>query len=121
MNVSSYSAAPEIHQYLKDVASRFKLLKYIKLKHTVVGATWSEEESRWHLRVHDQENDAIFDDWCDFLINASGILKSVLLFRRSFRSLTLPAVAIGSGLLLQVYILSKGNSSIVLHGLKMSS
>lgn len=71
----SYSAAPEILEYFKAVASKYALYKYIKLRHRIVEAVWVEDTSRWLLKVEDLSTGLISKDWCDFLINSSGILK----------------------------------------------
>ena len=71
----SYSAAPEIFAYFKAVATKYELYRYIKLQHKVVEAIWDEESCRWNIKVEDLANGVISNDWCDFLINGSGILK----------------------------------------------
>lgn len=69
-----YSSAPEIWQYFKDVAVKFDLLKYIKLRHKVESATWDEERGKWILVVTGPDGE-IFEDECEILANGSGILK----------------------------------------------
>jgi cation diffusion facilitator CzcD-associated flavoprotein CzcO len=41
-----------------------------------MGAFRDEDESKWKLRIEDLKRGVIFDDWCDFLINGSGILHN---------------------------------------------
>lgn len=72
-----YSPAPEIHQYLKDVAKKEGLLDSIKLNHQVEHAEWNEDEGMWHVRVRDLESDTIKVDSANFLLDGSGILKYV--------------------------------------------
>jgi cation diffusion facilitator CzcD-associated flavoprotein CzcO len=62
-------------KYFRHVAVKYDLYRFIKLSHEVVGATWSDEEGRWNLKIRDIKSGTIFDDWCDFMINGSGILK----------------------------------------------
>lgn len=73
-----YSPAPEIHQYLKDLAMKEGLYDSIKLNHQVEHAEWNEEEGMWHVRVRDLETDALKLDSAHFLLDGSGILKYVL-------------------------------------------
>lgn len=76
MGPSSYSGAPEILQYFKDVAQKYDLNKYIRLSHTVVAATWNEDENMWYIKIQrgDDPND-IIEDKANVFVNASGVLK----------------------------------------------
>ncbi|KAI9870993.1 MAG: hypothetical protein M1830_003547, partial [Pleopsidium flavum] len=71
-----YSASREIFNYFKGVADKYELYRYIKLSHMVTGATWDEEEGIWKLRIKNLELGDVFDDWCNVLINGSGILNN---------------------------------------------
>ncbi|RDW59448.1 hypothetical protein BP6252_12535 [Coleophoma cylindrospora] len=75
---SYYATGPEILQYFKTLAEENDLVKYIRLKHKVVGAWWKEEDQEWHVKIQrgDDPNDVI-DDRCNVLVNASGVLKHV--------------------------------------------
>lgn len=75
MGCISYSPAPEILRYFQDIADKYDLYRFIKLRHQVIGATWNEETSRWYLKIRNLETGEIIDDWCDFMINGSGVLK----------------------------------------------
>ena len=72
----SYSTAPEILQYFKTLAEKHDLLKYVRLSHKVVGAWWQEEQQEWLLKIQrgDDPSD-VFEDRCNILVNASGVLK----------------------------------------------
>ncbi|KAF9883564.1 hypothetical protein FE257_003163 [Aspergillus nanangensis] len=70
-----YSRAPEILDYFCHVARKYDLYKYIKLSHRVVGAQWIEDESIWRLRIEDLNSKEILDDYCHFMITASGVLN----------------------------------------------
>lgn len=75
-NPSSYSSSSEILQYFKELAEKYDLMKYIKLKHKVVGAWWMEETQEWRVRIQrDDDEDDVFEDRCHVLINAGGVLK----------------------------------------------
>lgn len=72
----SYSGAPEILQYFKDVAEKYDLNKYIRLSHRVVGAYWKEEDQMWHVKIQKGDDpDAIIEDKANIFVNASGVLK----------------------------------------------
>lgn len=47
----------------------------IKTSHQVVGTWWDDTTSRWNLKVKDLVTEEIAEDYCDFLLNATGILK----------------------------------------------
>ena len=61
---------------MKDVAVKYDLEKYIKFNTSVTSATWSEE-GLWKLELVAQDGSK-FQDSCNILINASGVLKWVL-------------------------------------------
>ena len=42
-----YATAPEIHKYLKDVASKYSANRFIKLSHQVVDVEWHQDVSKW--------------------------------------------------------------------------
>jgi cation diffusion facilitator CzcD-associated flavoprotein CzcO len=43
----TYSRQPEIEAYLQDVAERFGVSPHIRLRTTVTGASWDEDDQRW--------------------------------------------------------------------------
>lgn len=71
----SYSTSQEILQYFKDIADKYQLYKYIKLKHRVQSGAWDEESGTWKLKITDDLTGETIDDWCDIFINGCGILK----------------------------------------------
>lgn len=78
--ILSYSGAPEILAYFKNVAKKHNLMKYIKLNHKVVGAFWDEDQRMWNVRIQrGDDSDGIFEDKAHIFINASGVLKCVLI------------------------------------------
>ncbi|KAI2467497.1 cyclohexanone monooxygenase [Annulohypoxylon bovei var. microspora] len=68
-----YSGSEELCQYFKGVAERFNIMQYVKLRHRIVGASWNEEVSKWHVKV--QNGDNVFEDDAEFLLNAGGVLN----------------------------------------------
>ncbi|XWW96216.1 hypothetical protein V2A60_004189 [Cordyceps javanica] len=71
-----YAPASEILEYFRRVAHKYELYRFIKLNHECVGATWDDEAGRWSVKIKNVKNGAVIDDWCDFLINASGVLNN---------------------------------------------
>lgn len=50
-------------------------MKYIKLQHRVVEARWSESEKGWHVKVENQAEGTVVEDFCHVLLNCNGVLK----------------------------------------------
>ncbi|KAL3442928.1 steroid monooxygenase [Aspergillus insuetus] len=89
---SFYVSAPEILEYLNDVADRFGLRKYIETCRKVTGARWNEATQKWEVtsrrtdgrRTVISSRDGITDgevgeeivEECDVFINASGYLNN---------------------------------------------
>jgi cation diffusion facilitator CzcD-associated flavoprotein CzcO len=71
---SFFAGAPEIEAYFCRVCEEEKLAESIKLSHQVVNAKWNEK-GIWELKVQDLKTGNIFDDYCHFLLDATGILK----------------------------------------------
>lgn len=69
-----YSSSEEIWQYFKDVSTKFGLEKYVKFNTTVESATWNEEKGQWILSLIDADGKQ-FEDYCEVLVNGSGVLK----------------------------------------------
>lgn len=44
-----YARAPEIHKYLKDVATKYSATRFIKLSHQVVDVEWHQDISKWSV------------------------------------------------------------------------
>ncbi len=72
-----FAGATEIKQYLQSLTEAEQLMTAIKLSHQIIGAEWSEDEGQWLVRVKNVATGEVFDDHCNFLLNAAGILKSV--------------------------------------------
>ncbi|KIX10171.1 uncharacterized protein Z518_01252 [Rhinocladiella mackenziei CBS 650.93] len=68
-----YATGPEIHQYLKTVTKRYNLDRDVQLNSEVKSAIWDEESGTWKIQVLKETE--VVDDWCDVLINGSGVLN----------------------------------------------
>lgn len=73
--IRSYSTAPEIHRYFKEVADKYGLYKYVKLQHFVSGASWDEQNGIWNVEIKNMRTGTIEHDWGHILVNGSGVLK----------------------------------------------
>jgi cation diffusion facilitator CzcD-associated flavoprotein CzcO len=74
---SLFSESGEIQSYLQHVCDKHGLREYIKLSHSVTLAQWDEEFGKWILKIRDEVAGTTFEDRCDFLLDATGILKYV--------------------------------------------
>ncbi|KAH0846689.1 hypothetical protein AYO21_08087 [Fonsecaea monophora] len=72
---SFYAAGPEIHRYLKNVARRYDVERYVKLRHLFLGARWQAADGKWEVEIEDLESGRKFTDRADILIRATGILN----------------------------------------------
>lgn len=43
------ASGTELRNYIKEAATKFDLLKYMKFNHKVLEATWNESEGHWNL------------------------------------------------------------------------
>ncbi|KAK1512517.1 monooxygenase [Colletotrichum costaricense] len=73
---SFLSPAEEIQAYLCRLCDGEDLRRQIKTNHLVTGAFWDEDAGRWTVRVKNLEDGVEFEDYCEFLLNASGILNN---------------------------------------------
>ncbi|KAI7082988.1 flavin-binding monooxygenase [Hortaea werneckii] len=72
---ANYASSKEIYTYFADFADTFGLREYISCGHEVVGAKWNEEAKDWTVKVKTADG-RVFDQDCDFFINAAGILNN---------------------------------------------
>lgn len=69
-----YVSSQELFQYFDGFATKYNLHKYVRLEHQVIGSKWNGNS--WDVDVQNRTNDHVFQDQCDILINASGILNN---------------------------------------------
>ncbi|KIM94682.1 hypothetical protein OIDMADRAFT_60459 [Oidiodendron maius Zn] len=70
-----YADGKEILQYFQDVADKYGLRKYVKVRHTVVDAKWDSATAKWTVELQ-QADGTKFTDTCDFLVNGCGLLNN---------------------------------------------
>lgn len=73
---SVYADSQQIARYFEDFSLNYDLTKYIKTRHKVTEARWSEDKGIWRLIVEDLTHHQSFEDSCHILINASGYLNN---------------------------------------------
>lgn len=80
-----YSSSQEIHQYMRRIVDEEGMMKYIHLRHKVIGASWNEQKSKWVVTIQNlNETDASgqpteFVGEYDLFLNGGGFLKYVFL------------------------------------------
>jgi cation diffusion facilitator CzcD-associated flavoprotein CzcO len=72
---NSIADGPSILQYLCDTAREFGIDRRIRFHHRVISASWSSDDSLWHLDVHSGENSAPIHLTCDFLYGCTGYYR----------------------------------------------
>lgn len=71
---SFFGSAEEIEAYFCRVCEEEDLGREIRTEHRVVEARWNER-GIWELKIEDLRTGTVCDDYCHFLLDASGILK----------------------------------------------
>ncbi|OAL05033.1 FAD/NAD(P)-binding domain-containing protein [Phaeosphaeriaceae sp. SRC1lsM3a] len=69
-----YATAQQIHEYMHGVAEQYDCNRFIKYKHTVKSAIWSETKGKWEVEVQTGTN--TIHDEVDVFINAGGVLNN---------------------------------------------
>ena len=70
-----FASGSEIEQYLIEAAKEEDLLKDVRTGMKVVSVVWMEGKGRWLVRMWDLNTKKEVEEECDFLVDASGILK----------------------------------------------
>ncbi|KAF2014268.1 FAD/NAD(P)-binding domain-containing protein [Aaosphaeria arxii CBS 175.79] len=73
---SFFSPAREIEEYLCSICEDASMKERIRLEHEVLGAFWNEDTASWRVQIRSLRTGVEFEDHCDFLLNASGILNN---------------------------------------------
>jgi cation diffusion facilitator CzcD-associated flavoprotein CzcO len=70
-----FASGQEIEQYLIEAAKDEDLWRDVRTGMTVISAMWSEGKGTWMVRAADLKTGRAEMEECEFLIDASGILK----------------------------------------------
>ena len=71
-----YAGSSEIKEYFKEFATKYDLNKYISVNSEVSQSQWHEDRGQWEVTVKDTVTGHLIKDFCDILINGSGILNN---------------------------------------------
>ncbi|KAM0787268.1 hypothetical protein ACM66B_006503 [Microbotryomycetes sp. NB124-2] len=74
-----FAPGPEILEYLRNVSQKYKLDRFLKLRHKLVDAKWQEEIGQWKLEFQvTDENGRVtkLEDTFDFVIQGMGGLST---------------------------------------------
>jgi len=71
-----YAGSREIFNYFDNFSKKHGIDQYVKTKHQVVHAKWNDHKAGYDVQVKDLKSGEVIDDYCDILINASGILNN---------------------------------------------
>lgn len=69
-----YAPGPEILAYMQHVVDKWQLMPYIKLRHRLVRAEWTEETGKWMLNIR-RLDDSEFQETADVLFTGIGLLS----------------------------------------------
>ncbi|KAH9888569.1 FAD/NAD-P-binding domain-containing protein [Cubamyces lactineus] len=74
-----YAPGPEIRAYLEGIVDKYKLMRYIRLRHEVIYARYDEPTGKWHVRIRRPHPDTDvleeIEDTADVLVTAIGSLS----------------------------------------------
>ena len=71
-----FAYGPEIQKYFEGFAKRHNSEQYMQLNSKIVEAKWDEEEGKWTLTIENPITKEKRTDWCNVLVNGSGILNN---------------------------------------------
>jgi cation diffusion facilitator CzcD-associated flavoprotein CzcO len=67
-----YAQGAEIRKYWQNVARKYDVYKYLKLRHKTTSAIWNEDLAKWTLNIENLEKGESFEEQFDVLITAIG-------------------------------------------------
>lgn len=67
-----YAPAAENLEYLQSVARENDFYRYIKFKHEILSAAWTDEEAMWSLTVRDLASGCTFEDKVNIFLEFNG-------------------------------------------------
>ncbi|KZT37069.1 FAD/NAD(P)-binding domain-containing protein [Sistotremastrum suecicum HHB10207 ss-3] len=70
-----YAPGPEILQYLQSIVQKYKLLKYIKLRHELTGARYNSQLGKWELELLNRGTGERVVDSADLVLSSTGSLS----------------------------------------------
>ncbi|KAF4633247.1 hypothetical protein G7Y89_g4870 [Cudoniella acicularis] len=72
-----YAPALEIYGYLRGIADKYGVMKYVKLSHKVTSCKWDDLLKKWKITVENTVTGEVIEDDADVLISARGALNDI--------------------------------------------
>jgi len=66
---------PAILKYVRDTAREFGIDDHIRFRHRVISASWSSQDARWLLDVHNGASGETVRSTCNFLYGCTGYYR----------------------------------------------
>jgi hypothetical protein len=70
-----YAPAAENLAYIRMVTEENDLYKYMKFRHEILEASWTDEETMWKLKVKDLKSESTFDDKVHVFLELNGPVR----------------------------------------------
>jgi hypothetical protein len=72
-----YARGGEIQSYLKDVAWKYDVEKYVRFRHLFQEAHWDEQDQKWHITIKNLENGEVSGSVLHPHMHSGNMLKVV--------------------------------------------
>ncbi|KAL8654524.1 MAG: hypothetical protein Q9226_003405 [Calogaya cf. arnoldii] len=72
----TYAGSEEIRQYFETFKEKYRLGRFIRLRHLVTNAQWLDADGLWQVEVTNLEDSSSYRCTCHILVNASGYLNT---------------------------------------------
>jgi cation diffusion facilitator CzcD-associated flavoprotein CzcO len=70
-----YAPAAENLAYIRMVTEENDFYKYMKFRHEILAASWTDEEAMWKLNVKDVKSGSTFDDRVHVFLELNGPVR----------------------------------------------
>lgn len=67
-----YAPAAENLEYIQTVTAENGFYKYMKFRHEILKASWTDEEAMWTLNVKNLQTGSVFDDKVHLFLELNG-------------------------------------------------
>jgi len=71
-----YPPGKEFEEYLKDVAKKYEVYKYVKFGHKFQSAKWHADIGQWEVNVLNLADGKVTTDYAEILIKATGFVNA---------------------------------------------
>lgn len=63
-------------KYWQRVAEKYEVKRFMRFGHKCIGATWSEEACKWHVKIQRLHDGTVFEDTADVFMTGVGALNN---------------------------------------------